>query len=201
MPAGATGVVSAGTDPAAAPAKKRRLSGFSFGRTGRFFVRHIAWFLFGLALIAAGVFAALWLDLRTEADERAELEQQTERFVLALTNFSADTIDQDVAEIKGFAVGDFAEEADVFFGKEAIDAIKTADARSEGEIESIYVQSLEGDTASVFAVVSETVINSDLAEPRTDVLRMNVDLVESESGWRVTNVDVLQSPGSTVVGA
>ena len=105
----------------------------------------------------------------------------------------------DVADIKSFAVGDFAEEAEAFFGQEAVDAIKEAEAESQGEIESVYVQELDGDTASVFAVVNETVTNADLAEPRTDLLRMNINLVRSESGWKVTNVDVLQSPGSTVL--
>jgi hypothetical protein len=179
--------------------KKKRLPSFNFRTAGSFIVRNLAWFLLALALITAGVFAALWLDLKTEADERAELEQEAERFAIALTNFSADTIDEDVADIKSFAVGDFAEEAEAFFGQEAVDAIKEAEAESQGEIESVYVQELDGDTASVFAVVNETVTNADLAEPRTDILRMSIDLVRSKSGWKVTNVDVLQSPGSTVL--
>jgi Mce-associated membrane protein len=172
-----------------------------YRRAGGWLLHHLPWILFALALIAAAVFAFLWQLEANEDRERAQLEADARRFVTALTNFSSENILEDVEEIKSFAApgSPFEEEADVFFGEQAIEAIEQAEAQSSGEIESLFVQSFEDDQASVFAVVNETVSNADLAEPRTDILRMNVELVKDEDQWKVSNVDVLQSPGSTLV--
>ena len=77
--------------------------------------------------------------------------------------------------------------------------IKEADATSSGEIEEIFVQSLDEDEASVFAVVTETITNATTTEPRTDTLRLEVGLIETGSGWKVQSVEVFQSPGQTLL--
>lgn len=156
------------------------------------------WVLCALALAAAIVFFLLWQQERSAAQARAEMRSQADRFVTALTNFSAETIDDDAARIKSFAVGDFAKEAEAFFGDKAVAAIEEAGAVSEGEIESMFVQELEDDSGSVFAVVSETVTNSQRAQPQTDTLRLEVGMIETSSGWKVNRVDVLQSPGTVL---
>lgn len=159
----------------------------------------VPWFLFALAAAAAVVFALAWLSGVEEDDRIEEVERASQRFVTALTNFSAETIEADVQEIRSFAVGDFEEEVDTFFGPDAIDAITQAEATSEGEIEAIFVQDIDEDAASVFVVVSETVTNSVLEEPQTDVLRLEIGLVQTEDTWKVDRVEVFQAPGSTGV--
>lgn len=149
-----------------------------------------------LALAAAVTFGLLWQQEESQDRAEEELRREAERFVTALTNFSADTIEQDAREIRSFAVGEFKDEADAFFGQKAIAAIKEADAASRGDIESLYVQSLEGDNASAFAVVTETVTNAGLQEGRTETLRLEVGMIKTESGWKVNKVDILQSPGT-----
>lgn len=158
----------------------------------------LPWALFVLALGAAITFGILWQQAVQEDARRAEVTEEAQRFILALTNFSAETIEEDAARIQSYAVGDFAEEAERFFGDEAIAAIREAQATSTGEIERIFVQSLEDDQASVFAVVSETITNIAVEEPRTDTLRLEVGMIETSSGWRVNRVDVFQAPGTTV---
>jgi hypothetical protein len=158
------------------------------------------WALFLIAAVAAVTFGMLWQQGETEDARRAEVTQVAREFVTTLTNFSAATIEADADAIKSFAVGDFAEEADTFFGEEAVAAIADAEASSSGDIEALFIQSLEGDEASVFGVVNETVTNSGLGQPQTDTLRLEVGLIETSDGWKVNRVDVFQAPGTGVVG-
>ena len=153
------------------------------------------WALFVLTLGAAITFGLLWQKGEAVEADRDEVRDLGIEFVTALTNFSAETIEEDAARIKSFAVGDFKEEAETFFGEEAIQAIIEAEAVSTGEIERLFVQDVEGDQASIFAVVSETIANSALEEPQTDTLRVEVMMIETSSGWKVSEVNIFQAPG------
>jgi hypothetical protein len=159
----------------------------------------VPWTLFVFALGAAVTFLILWQEAETADSEDEEVIAAATDFVTALTNFSADTIDADAEKIRSFAVGDFEEEVNTFFGPRAIEAIKEADATSSGEIEEIFIQSLDEEEASVFVVVTETITNASTTEPRTDTLRLEVSLIKTGSGWKVGNVEVFQSPGQTLV--
>lgn len=162
--------------------------------------RWLPWLLLILALIVAGVFAYLWWGYRSEENDRREIEEVATRFTNALTDFSAATIERDVEEIKEFAVGTFSDEVETFFGQETIDAVKEADATSQGDIDGLYVQSIGESSASVFALVSETVTNASLTEPQTDTLRIEIDLIETTEGWKVESVQILQAPGGGLLG-
>ena len=160
----------------------------------------LPWILFALALIAAVVFFVLWLQSVNADDEAQEAEEAARTVALALTNFSAETIERDVAEINQYAVGEFAEEVGVFFGEEAVDAIEEAEGESKSELDSIFVEQVEGDNASAFAVLTQSVSNTRLSEPRTDTIRMEISMVRTPGGWKADQVDILQSPGVTVPG-
>ncbi len=163
--------------------------------------RLLPWILFGLAAVAAVTFGMLWQQEWSKANEQDELRAQATEFINDLTSISAETAEADAEEIRAWAVGDFAEEAEVFYGDKAIDAVKESDASTEGAIESLYVQSLEDGEASVFAVVDYTVTNAGTAEPKTDTIRMDIEMIESEAGWKVNSVRVLESPGSALPSA
>lgn len=160
----------------------------------------IPWTLFALTTVAAVTFFTLWQEKQADEDARDEVTEVARGFISALTNFSANTIEVDATEIRSYAVGDFAEEAETFFGDRAIEAIQEAEAESTGEIRSLFVQSLDDDEASIFGVVEETVGNSSLPESQTDILRLEVGLIETSSGWKVNRVDVFQSPGAGLIG-
>ncbi|MFN2544073.1 MAG: hypothetical protein ABR600_05810 [Actinomycetota bacterium] len=131
-------------------------------------------------------------------DARADTVEATAReFLHALTNFSASTIDDDVEQIRGFAVGDFAQQVDQTFSAERIQQIEQAKVVSTGTVRSVFVESLNGDTASAFGVVDESVANNVSAQRRTDVLRVEVRLIETTSGWKVEQVNILQTPAQT----
>ncbi|MEA2499691.1 MAG: Mce-associated rane protein [Actinomycetota bacterium] len=162
--------------------------------------RWLPWILVVLFLASTALFGVLWFQLRQESDKEDEARAAARDFITALTNFSAETIDTDTAEIRSYAVGDFKEEADTFFGPKAVAAIKQAEAVSESEIETLFVQSLGGEEASVFGVVSQTITNAISDAPVTDTLKLEVGLIETPDGWKVNNVDVFQAPGGGVLG-
>lgn len=160
----------------------------------------IPWFLFVAAAATAVVFFLQYDELKTEAEEREEAGAVAREFVEALTNFSYQTIEEDVEDIRSYAVGEFEEELDTFFGPEGVEAIEQAEAVSEGRILSLFVQATDGDEASVFAVVDETISNAGSTDPATDTLRLEVGLIETDDGWKVNRVEVYQSPGTGVTG-
>jgi hypothetical protein len=150
------------------------------------------WVLFAVAFVTAAVFAWLWYQGRGSDSGQPQVKQTATEFVVALTNFRAETIDQDVARIKGFAVGDFASQVDQVFGPNFFQQAKKAKVVSTGRIRSVFVQSLSGGSASVFAVVDETFQNA-TESPRTEVVRFNIMLIDTKDGWKVESVELLQS--------
>jgi hypothetical protein len=94
-------------------------------------------------------------------------------------------------------VGDFATQVDDTFSAARIGQIKRAKVVSTSQVRSVFVESLEGDQARVFAVVNETVTNNLSTAPRTDVIRVELGMINTTSGWKVNSVDILQSPGAT----
>ena len=161
--------------------------------------RALPWTLFVLALAAAVTFGVLWQTSSGEDAERKELEDRAESFVLALTNFSSDTIDADVEAIRSFATGAFEDQVNELFSEETIAAIEQAEATSTGTLEALFVQSMTDEDASVFAVLSEEITNQTLDEPRSDIVRMEVGLVKTGEGWKVDSVELFQSPGTGVI--
>jgi hypothetical protein len=56
------------------------------------------------------------------------------------------------------------------------------------------LQSLDGPQASIFGVVDEAVRNAHSA-PRTETLRIDVEMLETSDGWRVASVNILAVAG------
>jgi Mce-associated membrane protein len=143
---------------------------------------------------AAILFAVLWLGLRGQVAPQEDVEETARGFLLALTNFDAATIERDVEEIRSYAVGEFAQEVRETFSPDQVAAIRESEATSVGRIEDVFVQSIEGDTATVFGVVNETVRNATSPAPTSDVVRTELLMVRTADGWRITSVQILQSP-------
>ena len=159
----------------------------------------IPWFLCAVLAAGAVTFFIAYRNLDQKEARRDEVQQVAQRFAVALTNFSHESIDEDAATIKDFAVGEFAEEVETFLGDEGIAAIKEAEATSEGEIISLFIQAADSDEASAFAVVRETITNSTSSEGQTDTLRMEIGMIDTQDGWKVNRVEIFQAPGSGLV--
>lgn len=166
----------------------------------RFRGRALPWTMAAVAIAASVTFGALWWAERAEDARRDDVEEAARGFLVALTNFQADTIDRDLAEIRTFAVGAFAAEVDETFSVERLEAIRTNQAESRGRVRSLFVQRLTGDGATVFGVVDETVTNSASPEPRTEILRVELGLIQTTEAWKVDRVEILQSPSGGLVG-
>ncbi|MGH2661495.1 MAG: hypothetical protein ACRDH8_01545 [Actinomycetota bacterium] len=159
----------------------------------------LPWTLFVLALAGAVTLGALWWSEQREDSRRSEVEATAGRFLVALTNFSGETIERDIEEIRSFAIGQFAEEVDQTFTPERVQQIQQNEATSSGEVQSLFVQSIDEASATVFAVVNETVSNATQQTPRTDVLRIEIALIETAESWKVSRVEILQSPQGGLV--
>jgi hypothetical protein len=168
--------------------------------------RSIPWVLVALTTAAAIVFALLWQNAASQRDEaqgvehvRAQVVATGTSFLTALTNFSGDTIDADVQRIRTYAVGDFASQVDQFFGPTNVSALRKGKVVSIGRVRSVFVQSIDGPQASVFGVVDEAVRSAHSA-PHTDTLRLDVEMLQTSDGWRVSNVAILEAPGGGPLG-
>jgi hypothetical protein len=161
----------------------------------------LPWALFAAALAAAIVFALLWQRSRAAEGRAADVKFTATRFLQALTNFRGDTIEANVADIRSFAVGDFADQVQTFFSPATMDTLKQAKAVSTGAIQSVFVESVSGGTASVFGVVNESVTNAGSGAARTEVVRIHLEMIDTSGGWKVSRVDILQSPGQGPLGS
>jgi hypothetical protein len=162
--------------------------------------RVLPWSLLVLALVGSGFLAQQWRQEQMEQDRGRVVLAVARDFMSALTNFQASTIERDVERIRSYAVGDFADQVDTFFDTKAVDGIKEAEARSVGRVSSVFVQSLSGATASVFGVVDQIVTNQTSPTPTTEVVRLDVQMIQTAAGWKVSRVEILQSPGTTPLG-
>jgi hypothetical protein len=165
-----------------------------------FRTRSLPWALLAVAVAAAVLFAVLWQGAQGQERKRAEVASAASSFLTALTNFSGATIESDIAEIRSYAVGDFADQVQTFFDPRAVATLRQAQAKSVGRIRSLFVQSLSGGSATVFGVVDEAVSNAAQPAPRTELIRIDVEMIETTEGWKVNRVNILQSPGQPPFG-
>jgi hypothetical protein len=159
--------------------------------------RLLPWSLFAVALIAAVVLAFLWRGAKSGEHKRTQVAAVANRFLIALTNFQGQTIDADLREIRSFAVGDFAEQVNTFFDQDAIKALRDAKAKSVGRVQNLFVESLSGPSATVFGVVNEQVTNAANPSPRTTVVRIEIEMLDTNAGWKVNRVNILLPAAST----
>ena len=161
----------------------------------------LPWGPFTVALVAAVLFALLWQRSLAAEHRAADVRFTATRFLQALTNFRGDSIGADVADIRSFAVGDFADQVGTFFNAGTMDALRRAGTVSTGRIQSVFVESVNGATASVFGVVNESVGSGTSASTQTEVVRIHVDLIDTANGWKVSHVEILQSPTQSPIGS
>lgn len=181
------GVTTTADDrPADAPAARRR-----------FLVPLLA-VLAALGLVGTAGFAWAWNAERSADAASSAMEDAARDFLVALTNFDAATVDRDFDAVVGLATGDFAAEADRFFGSDVRAALKEVQAASRGEIRSLHVQDFTGERGRVFAVVDQTIANNRFPAPQADELRLDLGLRTDGGEWRIYDVKVLQAPDASI---
>lgn len=149
-----------------------------------------------VSVIAAIVFGVKWSDLSAQNDSRATVQRVARDFLTALTNFNAKTVDGDFRTISTYATGDFAKQSNQFFGTTIRQQLEQAQAWSKGQFRYLYVQSLDGDQAQVYAEVDQTYANNKVTQPIPDVLQVVLGMTQVNGTWKISAVTVLQPPSS-----
>src|SRR5580698_398254 len=166
-----------------------------------------------LGLVGTVVFGLLWAGGGGGSSEQNPAVLSTARtFLNDLTNFNAKSVDQDFSSVTAMATGSFAGQAQKFFNSAIRVDLEKALADSRGQIRATYVQSLTGNTATVYGVVDQLYVNSKITTPQADVLRILLSLQNVGGTWKISNVTALEgatpasagsasgSAGSTVPG-
>lgn len=146
-----------------------------------------------VAILLALSLAEGILLLRGNDDEeaRSEVLQISQRFLVLLTTYNADTLDAGRAEILKIATGQFRREYSQVAGDEFQATIRERQADSKGRVLRLGVTSVKGDDAEAFAVVEVTTTNKDRPQPAVEQNLIELTLVRTASGWRVANVVIV----------
>lgn len=152
-------------------------------------------------ILGTVVFWSKWHALSDHAGQQAAVTKTATDFLKALTNFDAATVDADFNRVESYAVGNFKNQANQFFSTDVRKALAKVQAVSRGQIRDLYVESLRGDQATVYASIDQTIANMNFKAPEQDELRIVVNLTHTAQGWRVSDVTVLQAPAVPTPGA
>ena len=144
-----------------------------------------------LGLILATVFFMQNQDLRRNAEVRETVLEAGEITALRVTTFEGATIDQWVADTQSLATGDYADEVATLFDTDIRQGLAENQVESVGEITRSFVQEIDGDNATVFAVVRQTFTSLNQQQPISDELRMEIELDLVDGRWLASDVAVL----------
>ncbi len=165
------------------------------GRPRRFPLLTVALAVVALAGLFGTVFS--WAKYRSLADHDAQqraVVTVSERFLLDLTNFQPTNVDAQFTAVSSLATGDFQHSFEQYLGTGIRASLEKVQAVSRGQVRSLYVETLSGDSASVFAVVDQTIANMNFKQPEPDQDMIELGLRKVSGGWRVSEVTVLQGP-------
>jgi hypothetical protein len=150
-----------------------------------------------LSLLSAIGFALAWNNLQSQADAKTTVTRVAKDFLISLTNFTPKNLDARLSNLSSYATGDFAKQENQFFGTSIRQALEKVQASSQGQVRYIFVQSLNGSQATVYAWVDQTFVNDKLTSPQTDVLQVSLTMLQRPAGWKIGNVTVLNAPNPT----
>lgn len=157
-----------------------------------------------LCAVAAVGFGLAWASLQGQQDTQAQVRAVARQFVLDLTNLTPKTVDAQIHDLLAASTGQFASQARSFFGGGIRQELEKAQPVEEGEVRALDVQSITGSRATVFAVVDDSYTNSALRASgqgrQTDVLRLDLGMVDTSRGWKIASVTVLGGPAGGVLG-
>ncbi len=159
-----------------------------------------SWLLRGglvVTTLAALVFAFLWVQADGRVDELEAVDRDREAVSLqaievarALTNWDAvDGMATELSTLRELGSGPFLDEIDLQFGGDLAAQLQSLGLSSSGTVEEVFVQSLEGDEASVYATVTQQYHTQDRSTaPLSLPVTMQFERVEGT--WRVRVVTV-----------
>ncbi len=145
-----------------------------------------------VAIVLAALFFTAYANDQHQLSQSVVVRQVSTNFLIALTNFNPKTVDSDLTTLGTYATGNFKKQATQFFGSNIRQALEVTSAASRGQVRNLYVQSLSGNSSTVYAVVDQTYVNNKMSTPSADVLRLSIDLTQQPGGrWLISDVTVL----------
>lgn len=152
----------------------------------------LPWVLVVLALGAALYSTAQWRSLATVERDRGAVTDVAREVLLGMTNWDAT---RDLAEtrqhLRDLGTAAFPQDVDGFLGGPVADSLRAIEATSVGVVEDLFVQSLEGDDATAFAVVRQTLDTTLLVNPSEGFQYARVFLQRVDGAWKVAAVELL----------
>lgn len=159
----------------------------------------LPWLVAVIAVAVAVVSIVLWRGLAEETATRDTVATAASNFLVTLTSWDAtDGLDDTREALREAGTGRFAEEVDQLFGDtQDLAQLQDLGARSEGTIQDLFVQSVEGNQAEVFAVVVQRVdVDGSEQSSRTDRFA-RLRLERTQAGWQVANVELIADLAGT----
>ena len=183
------------------PAEPVEVRGLN-GRPPLFQRPRLAWTIAAIAgvLALAGIagsvwFGMQWADLYAEDRARQQVRQAATEVVTRLTTFEGENIEEWFASVTAQATGDYRQQLVEVFDQDNRDALRDLEVVSVGNVETLFVQDIQGETATAFAVVRQTLANARTTDPVEDQLRIDVTLQRVEGEWFASEFVVLGPAG------
>ena len=145
-----------------------------------------------IVILIALVLAEAVLLVRKDSDAaRTEAFQTSQRFLVLLTTYNADTLTSQREQVLALAVGKFRTDYSTLTDAAFLKALQDRQADSKGRVLKLAVTSLEGDNAEALALVEVSTKNKDLPNPRVENNLIELALVRTGDGWRIDAVSIL----------
>jgi len=148
-----------------------------------------------IAILIGIVLAEAVLLFRGNTDERARTEvlQSATGFLSALTTYNSSSLTKQRDRVLSLATGKFRGEYDQLTGSGFLSTLQQTQADQVGKVLRAAVASVQGDTATVLAVVQTRTTNKDLKAPRIEENVIELSLVHTANGWKIDSVSILGS--------
>jgi Mce-associated membrane protein len=146
-----------------------------------------------IAILVAAVLAQSVLIFRGNDSDRVrdEVRDTAGRFVAILTTYNSNTLESQRTRVLALATGQFRRQYAELTGASFLAALRETQADAKGTADRLAVLDVNGDDATVLAVVRITTTNKDLKTPRVDSQLLEVSLVRTTGGWKVDAVQIL----------
>jgi Mce-associated membrane protein len=148
-----------------------------------------------LGLVGTVVFATLWATKSSGGPSNTAVVAAARTFVLNLTNFDAKSIDSDFAKLSAEATGTFATQAPSVFNAYR-QQLENDLVKSEGQIRYLFVQSINGNQASVYAYIDQIFANDKVTTPQSDELQLQLGMNDVNGTWKIAQVVVVNGASS-----
>ncbi len=194
----------------AAPMSRGDRGGGSHGRPGTFNpLLAVSGFLGVLVLVFGLAWGFDWGHGHTEkvtlsagSKPVRQMSSVARAFVHAFTNYDPDSIDAAYNQIRLMATGDFETRWPTLLPDNVRQQLRANRAQIRGEIRNFFVQDFTGTSGEVYVVSDVTYANNKRPQPVPDTLRFDIHLRKVDGNWKISQVDLLNSPtaGAALAG-